>query len=315
MPRGLWTQAITVLTRSAPTLDALRERLADREPKLRETDSPNGWMGAPQGLLVPYRPEVNGWIELDVVPSPYPDPMGDPKNDADLFGAWTMGSFGPGAFPGNLNRAVRHCVACPDAAEAAAAEHAAFVRARIAYVYGAGEDAVLEPEDRDPVDELWTLADVASTLLEDDDALAWFHPGGEVILDPPSLAAALKNAIRHRVPPLDVFAHVRIFRIGDVEGWAVMDTVGTTLFGLPDNEACVPQDRDPNEVASWLRQIQLYLLESGPVIEVGHTVDGPGGDWRALTVAEGLIEPPRPTLRWAPEGVELPDVLAPDDAS
>lgn len=313
MPRGLWSQSIAVLTRTAPSLDALRALLARHE--LRDRQGNASWMGAAESLLFPFRPEVNGWIELDVQARPWPDGMGDPQSDADLFGAWSMGAFGPGAFPDNLARAVDQCMPCPEVAAQAAAEHGAFVRARIAYVYGAGPDAKLLPPDHEPLAELATLADLGSALLELDGALAYFAPGGEVILDRKNLEASLRWSAEAGLPPLDVFSNVRLFQIGEAPGWSVMDTVGMDALFLPDAEACVPPGVDLDEVANWLRNMQLYLLEKGAIIEVGHTIRGPGGGWVAIEAsADGLVSPPRRTLRWVPAGMEIPEVFfgAPD---
>jgi hypothetical protein len=44
------------------------------------------------GITVAYRPEVNGYVTVDVWPHPWPDDMGDPKGQPTLFGAWTMSS-------------------------------------------------------------------------------------------------------------------------------------------------------------------------------------------------------------------------------
>lgn len=313
MPRGLWSQSIAILTRTPIALEALETRLAAREPKRRsagDTEDAPAWIGSPQSLLVPYRPEVNGWIEVDVFDAPWPDEMGDPSSDPLLFGAWTLGAFGPGAFPGGLARAVQQCVRQPEAVRTAVAEHGAFVRARTSYVYGAGDEAKVLPADHDPVDELSQLASLAVDVASEEDALAYFNPSGEVVLDPASLGEALNHAARAVLPALDAFSHVRLFQIGEAPGWAVMDTVGMGQFGLPDSEACVPPGQDPNAVATWLRNVCLYLLQAGPVIEAEHTVDGPGGDWRVIAAPdESLLAPPRGTLRWAPEGAPVPDVL------
>lgn len=310
MPRGLWTQSIAVLTRTAPSIDTLRELLAPSDPKER-TGAPTAWMGSERSLLVPYRTDVNGVIEIDVKEQPWPDGMGDPDSDPDLFGAWTMGAFGPGAFPDNLARAVEHCMPCPDEAAQAANEHGAFVRARISYVYGKGEDAQVLPTDHDPVGEVALLAELGAALLDLDGALAYFAPGGEVILDRASLLESLRWSREESLPPLDAFTNIRLFQIGEAPGWALMDTVGMDGLFLPDLEACTPVDRNLDEVANWLRNMQLYLLEKGPVIEPGVAIAGPGGRWLCVEAsADGLIEPPRPTLRWVPEGLELPDVFS-----
>ncbi|MEZ4340873.1 MAG: DUF4261 domain-containing protein [Sandaracinaceae bacterium] len=309
MPRGLWTQSIAILTRGTPSFDALRTLLAPSDPQER-TGTATGWLGSERSLLLPYRTDVNGVIEVDVIERPWPDGMGDPEADPDLFGAWSMGAFGPGAFPDNLARAVQQCMPCPDEAASAASEHGAFIRARISYVYGAGEDAQMLPDDHDPVGEVALLAELGAALLDLDGALAYFAPGGEVVLDRASLLESLRWAREESLPPLDAFSNIRLFQIGEAPGWALMDTVGMDALFLPDIEACVPASQDLDEVANWLRNMQLYLLENGAAVEPGLVIAGPGGRWRCVEASsDGLIEPPRNTFRWAPADIELPDVF------
>jgi hypothetical protein len=85
------------------------------------------------------------------------------------------------------------------------------------------------------------------------------------------------------------------------------DVIGMEQLDAQDHEACFRRDRhDAAEVMSFLRNTTNYVLDNGPVIKDGHTTDGPGGVWRAMELEEGLLPPPRPVLRWFPEGSELP---------
>jgi hypothetical protein len=63
----------------------------------------------------------------------------------------------------------------------------------------------------------------------------------------------------------------------------------------------------------FLRSIALYTLDTGPVIETGHTTDGPGGIWRALLVDESVMAPPRAAIRWyADFGPKPPSKFCPN---
>src|SRR4051794_572913 len=105
--KGLFMQGVVVLFSEAPGVSELERLLGDYEISGRDEDSQ--WpMGGP-GLVVDYRPEVHGTCLIDICDRLWPDDMGDPKKEPELFAAWGMGFFGPGAFPGGLGRAVQHC--------------------------------------------------------------------------------------------------------------------------------------------------------------------------------------------------------------
>lgn len=306
MPKGLFTSCVSVLYERAPSLDQLEAALADAPLRGRRESAPSQpWLGGPS-VLVAMRPEVNGLVNVDVVDEAWPDSMGDPKEHTELFGAWTLGAFGPLTFPGALDRASQQSVSWPDA-RAAVGRHGAFVRLRASYVFGSGPDAAVVPEDYEPAAELAFLTGLALPLLELDGAIAFFAPSGEVLLEPPSFEALLAERAEAALPPLDAWSNVRYFALGDAEGWAVMDTIGNEQFGVHDLEACFPTAVvEPDALALWLRDVSLYLLRSGPVIENGHTMEGPGGVWRAHVMEESLAPAPRPTLRWVPTFGESP---------
>ena len=73
---------------------------------------------------------------------------------------------------------------------------------------------------------------------------------------------------------------------------------------------------EAGDVVGFLRNASLYTFQQGPVIETGHTIDGPGGHWRALLIDEALMEPPRPTVRWCSDaGPKPPPELLPKPSS
>jgi len=311
VPKGLFTNSTVVLFSSPPSLDAIEGALGlfDIEAR-REDRGDNPWLGG-RGFILRMQPEVNGLVAVDVVEAPWPDQMGDPERDPDLFGAWCLGAFGPFVFPGGLERARRHALTLSDA-DSRVAMHRAFVRVRASYVLGQGPDAPVLPEGYDPVAEMHYLTKVARTLLELDGALAYFDPSGEVLEDRARVDRSIAHHASHHLPPFDLWSNVRFFQLGDDSPWGVMDTVGMEQVGVIDQEACFPIDRvSPDDVAPFLRGLTLYLLENGDVIEDGHTVEGPGGVWRARRAEESLVPAPRKTLRWSPTFVPepLPDAL------
>jgi hypothetical protein len=102
-----------------------------------------------------------------------------------------------------------------------------------------------------------------------------------------------------------------------------MDTVGNTQFddlqprgAFPDLEACIPPDDryDLQDIDGFLRDITLFLLTRNIPIRDGDTVPGPGGAlWTAHERRNGLVTPPRRTLRFFPDdGTTPPEPLLTD---
>jgi len=301
MPRGFFTQSTTVLFSRAPSIDEIEAALEPLGCSIEKRTSDPGWLSGGTELLVPFGEEPGGHVHVDVLEQAWPDTMGDPEADSMLFGAWTMGAFGPLVFPRNLERAVGQAVAFPEA-ERAAAQHRAFVRLRTSYLVGAGPDAAIMPEGWSPLGEIDAMLQVAAPLLGLDGACAYFDPNAEVILPHDGVRAVLEG---EEPTPLELFSHVRLFNIDPT--WSMMDTVGLDRFMLPDVEVLAPREADPNEVAGFLRNVSVYLLSNGEVIEDGHTAEAPFGVLRVHARDQSLTEPPRRVLRMVPEGADLPD--------
>lgn len=88
-----------------------------------------------------------------------------------------------------------------------------------------------------------------------------------------------------------------------------MDTVGNHQLDIPDVEACFHSASfDFNEVDNFLRNVSLYILNHGEVINDGDTMDGPGHcRWQSHQFDNGICDPPRRVLRWLPmDGRQLP---------
>lgn len=313
MPKGFITQtACILLSRSVP-LDELVPLLGHFQILGRTEGTDEGHIGGPT-LVISYRANVNGKATLDCVDRVWPDGMGDPKTDSSLFCAWSMGHYGPFTFPNGLARAVDQAWSWPSAGEAKD-QHRAVIRIRTTYVHGGGMDAKILPKDYDALDELQFITRLALAVCAHPAALAYFNPNGEVLLAPDAVKKSVEYHGEHQLPPLNVWANVRLFNTND---WQLMDTVGMGQLDIMDFEACFPKGAyDPADIANLLRNVSLYLLKKGPVIKHGDTMNGPGGvSWRAFHCGEPLSSPPRSTLRWFPlDGSNPPASMLPSEPS
>ncbi len=272
------------------------------------------WQFHGPSLKVSYRPEVNGFAAVDVVPRPWPDEMGDPQSDPMTFGAWSMGYFGPFAYPGGLRRAAQQTWSWPDG-KSIPNRQTGFIRILVSYVFGAEPNAPIIPEDYEPIGELEYALWVAASVAKLPGAIAFFNPNGEVLRAPDTIEEQLVWSTNHQVPPLDLLANVRLFNVDP--GWSVMDTVGNSQFDhlklskpFPDLEALVPKKGvNLQEVDPFLRNTTTYLLRNWERFGDGDTINGPGGNWRGLIRERGLLNPPRSTLRFVPTWTQPPDLL------
>lgn len=308
MPKGLYTASTAVLLEPGTPWGAVEAVLDAFEPRgrLEPGPRPSRWAGGACAVLgMPGG--APGELLVDLVDAPWPDAMGNAKDEPDLFAAWVMGGFGPFVFPGCLDRAARHATRWPEALSVAEG-HGAFARVRASQVLGAGQHAPILPEGYDAIAEMTAVTEVAAAILGLDGALAYFDPNGEVLLGAAHVQRSRDHNAEAGLPALDLWANVRMFSVDG--GWAFMDTIGMEQVAVTDQEACFrPTDVDPNDVAPFLRELTLYLLERGAIIDDGHTVDGPGGAWRAAKHERSLAPAPRGTVRWTREGDDPPEVL------
>ncbi|MFG0261570.1 MAG: DUF4261 domain-containing protein [Novipirellula sp. JB048] len=312
MAKGLFTQGMCVLLREPVSIAALEERLkcfelVGRHRSIEDDD-------APETLVMKYRDEVGGHLLITLSRSPWPDDMGDPDESPERFVAWSLGQFGPLAFPGCLQRASEQSWGWEEGA-AAIKEHQAHIRVLISYVLGVeeaesdDEDVALVPEDYDALHEMQFITRAVTELLQLPQAICYFNPGGEVLREETGLRQGLNYAWNHELPPLDMWTNVRIFKAD--EAWTLMDTVGNGQLDLPDLEAVYPAEKfEASEIERFLRNASLYMLTSDEEVEDGDTADGPGDlTWRALECEEALSDPPRPTIRWVPRDDTPPEAF------
>ncbi len=298
MPKGIFTQGICILLERVVSLDAVAAEL-DEFKVLGQREASESWAFGGPSLVVDYLAESNGLVAIDVVDQRWPDHMGDPKEDMMVFGAWTMGHFGPFAYPGGLQRAGEQSWSW-EPGRTIAQQHTAFLRIRSSFALGAEDDEPVIPEDYQALPELEFATNIATALLNVRGALCYFNPNGEVLRDQDGLRESLNYGWAHKLPPLDVWSNVRLFNFNDE--WSLMDTVGNGQLDVPDVEACFHSEHyDFQEVDNFLRNVSLYLLNHGEIVNDGDTMDGPGQTvWHAQNCNDGVCDPPRHVLRWLP---------------
>jgi hypothetical protein len=313
--KGFYTQGVCVLFDAVPTIPALAERLGafDVLKEVPGAAGEHGWaMGGPS-VVLGYRREVNGLVQVDVVDRSWPDGMGSPKDDtATLFGAWSMGHFGPSTFPGALARACEQSHTWKEG-RAIAERHRAFVRVRSSYVFGVPDSARVVPDDYDAIDELRFVSQVQLALAETPGALCAFNPNGELLLEPSRLEAMLLRDLEGKGLAVDAWANVRLFNHREgTQTWELFDTVGMSQIDVSDHEATLPDDHPSfDHVPGLLYSMAAYDAHKGGVLGLDDTATDLGGhDWRAYASGDGVVTPPRTTLRWSVDGMHVPDALA-----
>jgi len=308
MPKGIFVQSACILLRDAVAIEEIERALFAFEI-IRRTDRGPTWVMGGPGLLVKYRPQVNGLVLIDIIDRPWPDSMGHPETDPQLFGGWAMGQFGPFVFPASLERASQQSWVW-QAGKEVGPQHRAFLRIRCSYALGAEQDAPVIAADAEPVDELEHLTGIAQALLSLPAAICLFNPNGEVLRNLAGVEESIRFADQHEVLPLDLWSNIRLFNVN--QDWLMMDTVGNAQLDLPDVEAIFTRKYEPGEIDGFLRDSTFYLYNNGrDVIKNGDTMDGPGGvNWRAQHHEHGVSDPPRSVLTWVPvDGATPPEEL------
>jgi hypothetical protein len=223
-----------------------------------------------------------------------------------------MGFFGPGTWPGGLERACQQSWGWPDG-RSVPLQHQAFIRILSSYVFGQDKDAPVMPSDYKSLQELEFVTRIAAELVRLPEVLCFFNPGGECVRSASQFLDSLNRHAATKQMPLDVWSNVRFFRFADTRPeWALMDTVGMSQLDARDQEACFPLDAyDPEQVDNFLRNASAYVVQHGPVIRDGDTIDGPGNTkWQGFNLDEGRIAPPREVIRWLPlDGQKAPAEL------
>lgn len=309
--KGFFTQGGALLLKHPIVLSELEPLLESFGSVHHAGDGSGHWAMGGDSLVVSLGLENNAAAAIDVVAQPWPDSMGDPKNDSMVFASWSMGHLGPLAWPGGLERAIGQAWSWPEAREIVPG-HTAFVRVKVSHVFGGGPDTLVIPENYDPVAELQQTTRLLLALAEHPAVIAWFNPNGELLLPPSEVAEIVEWSEANGVHPVNAWTNVRMLKLdGIANGWMLMDTVGMGQLEAADLEAFFPMAQfDPGEVAAFLRNASNYIITQGPVIKDNDTMNGPGDvNWQARSYEESFHVPPRRTLRWFPVGDVPPAVL------
>lgn len=303
MAKGFFTQGVSLLTDGQVTMDGLKSALRQAGFEIvKESPAQENWAFGGATLIVPFLPEVNGYVAVDVVNQPWPDSMGDPESDSTIFAAWSMGHFGPFAFPGSLARAQEHAWAWPPA-QTISKGHEGFIRLRMSYIFGARKDLPVMPAEYDPIAEMMFLSQVALALLKAPGVKCYFNPNGEVLRDDASFREVWEPCTEQQNLPLSLWANIRFFNLSETLGF--METVGNAQFEIRDVEAVFPfADYDPDDVDYYLRNVTHYLLGLEREMKSGEAIDGPGESnlsWTMEVLDQGMMDPPRRVLRLYPK--------------
>jgi hypothetical protein len=303
MAKGFFTQGASLLTNGQTTIDNIKFALRQQGFEIaQQSPAQENWALGGPAIVVPFLPHVNGYAAVDIVNQPWPDSMGDPTSDSMTFAAWSMGHFGPFAFPGSLARAQQHAWAwqpgqtIPDG-------HRGFIRIRISYVFGANKDALVMPADYDPVAEMIFLSRAVIALLKAPGVICYFNPNGEVLRDDAAFRQVWDACNQQHKMPLPLWMNIRFFNLSDKLGF--MDTVGNGQLEIRDVEAVFPSAKyDPADIDYYLRNVTHYLLGLDREMHSGEDIDGPGESnlsWTMEVLDQGVIEPPRRVLRLYPK--------------
>jgi hypothetical protein len=303
MAKGFFTQGVCLLTNGQTTVDSIKSALRQQRFEIaKESPAQENWAFGGSMLVVDFLPEVNGYAAVDLVNQPWPDSMGDPKSDSMTFAAWSMGHFGPFAFPGSLARARQHPWAWQPA-QSVAESHRGFIRVRISYVFGANKDAPVMPAAYDPVAEMMFLSQAALALLKAPGVICYFNPNGEVLRDYDSFRQVWDACTEQQKMPLPLWMNIRFYNLSEKLGF--MDTVGNGQLEIRDVEAAFPSAKyNPGDIDYYLRNVTHYLLGLDREMRSGEEIDGPGESnlsWTMEVLDQGVIEPPRRVLRLFPK--------------
>ncbi len=296
----MFLQTGVVLFERPVSLEAVASALAPTFPVARRVErEAEGayWLGGEGGVLVGSGPGLDAGVMVEVFHRPWPDSMGDPEHDAELFGAWSLRHFGLATFPYALARAAAQPTA-------PSVEHVAFVKLNLSYVFDADEDALVFPPERDVQRELSALAALAERICAMPDALAWFAPNGEVLMSADSARSKLREQSAGE-PLSELWVSTRVVPAGN---HLLVETVGMGALGQPpmvafDHQVLLPDlGLDMELVVRFLREISGATRLSGSEQLPTESMLGPGGRW-SPEPAESDNPPPRDVVRWVHDSV------------
>lgn len=308
--KGFFSQCYIILVAEEIDFQELKKIIEEKYKIAKIVEGNENWEISNQSLVIPYRPEVNGFIAIDYVNKKWPDSMGS-KDEPILFGAWSTGNFGPFTYPNCLKRSIEQAWTL-SAEEKQNISYNGFIRIKISYVFGANESATILPADYKPIDELIFLNKMVSHILLNNEESYFFNPNGEVLLPSGKFQESIKYSENNNIPALDVFSNVRLYRIN--ERTTFMDSVGNHQLDIPDIEVINPKEKyNLNDISRFIRNTTYYMMINGLVLKDGHTIDGPNNEkWKIYNFENGICDPPRNTIRIFPNAMaDIPNQIMP----
>ena len=303
MAKGLCSQGVCLLTDGRTTLSDIKSALQQKDFEIvKESPPQKEWCFGGPSLTISFLPDVNGFAIVDVVNELWPDSMGDPKSDPIIFGAWSMGHFGPLAYPGGLARAGQHAWTWAPGRNIAEKHHG-FIRIRMSYALGAKGDDPVFPKNYDSLAELNFITRAVLAMLDVHGVISYFNPNGEVLLDRAVFSEVWTACQKQKNIPLPLWTNIRFYNFSGRLGF--MDTVGNGQLDLHDIEAIFPISKfEPADVGYYLRYITQYLLELDRPLKTGEDIYGPGEtdlSWTIQMLEQGTVAPPRQVVRLFPK--------------
>jgi hypothetical protein len=168
-------------------------------------------------------------------------------------------------------------------------------------------DAPVMPADYLPLPELLFVTEIAEALLELPEALCYFNPNGATLRSRETVGKMMNDHRNGGPPPLPLWANVRVFLDEEKRGFfggkqkiMLAETVGMEQLDVPDQLArCDPNRHTPRDATGFLLNMALYLLERGPVIQVGETAGGSAEErWKLEAIKKAPTSPPRDVYHW-----------------
>lgn len=291
----MFLQTAVVLFGRFVSLDSLASALAANFPVVGPAGSGHGeayWLGGEGTLRLSSVLGDHGRVDVEVFHRPWPDSMGDPEDEPELFEAWGRRRFGLMTFPYGLARAA----AQPTAPSAA---HVAFVKLSLSYELGADDDAPPWPAERQLQAELSVLARAAALVSELPGALAWFAPNGEVLLATAEAQSKLRRQAAGELVP-ELWISTRVVPAGN---HLLVETVGMGSLGEQpmaafDHQVLLPDlGLEMDLIVRFLHEVSGQARLSGSEQLPTESVLGPGGRW-SPEPAQSDNPPPREVVRW-----------------
>ncbi len=302
MQRRFFSQCFCLLTDGSTSIASIAKHVRASGLSIeRQMPASENWQHAGETIVVPFQSGVGGGVSIDVVEYPWPDHMGDPKSDTMTMSAWSMGFFGPFAFPGGLQRAVVHAWGRP-AGRSIVPAHRGVVRLRTSSIPEASSNPAAKPRNGDALLELQFLTHLVSAVGSAPGVMCYFNPNGEVLQDLARFKSISDACQRQEKIPLQLWANVRLFKL--TADFGIMDTVGNEQFDVMDIETIYPTGKyDPATIDYYMRNVTHYLLDMDRELQTGEAIDGPDErelSWVIESRESAVTHPPRRALRLSP---------------